>query len=83
MPSPAPVAPPTTTALAILMATGIGLSFFLALGAYPLFDVDEGAFSGATLEMFQRGDFLSTTLNGAPFGPTHRSAWGRDTSCGA
>lgn len=66
MPSPAPVAPPTSTALAILMATGIGLSFFLGLGAYPLFDVDEGAFSGATLEMFQRGDFLSTTLNGAP-----------------
>ncbi|HET7197134.1 MAG TPA: glycosyltransferase family 39 protein, partial [Burkholderiales bacterium] len=26
----------------------------------------EGAFSQATLEMFQRGDFLSTYLNGAP-----------------
>jgi len=41
-------------------------SFFWMLGAAPLFDVDEGAFSQATLEMFQRGDFLSTTLNGQP-----------------
>ena len=36
------------------------------LGAAPLFDVDEGAFSQATMEMFQRGDFLSTYLNGVP-----------------
>src|SRR5690349_13362513 len=36
------------------------------LGTPPLFDVDEGAFSEATLEMFQRGDFLSTYLNGEP-----------------
>jgi hypothetical protein len=41
-------------------------SFFWMLGAAPLFDVDEGAFSQATLEMFQRGDFLSTYLNGEP-----------------
>lgn len=41
-------------------------SFFWMLGAAPLFDVDEGAFSQATMEMFQRGDFLSTTLNGQP-----------------
>src|SRR5882762_9607793 len=41
-------------------------SFFWMLGAAPLFDVDEGAFSQATLEMFQRGDFLSTYLNGNP-----------------
>ena len=41
------------------------LSFFLCLGAAPLFDVDEGAFSEATREMFERGDFLSTYLNGA------------------
>jgi len=40
--------------------------FFWMLGAAPLFDVDEGAFSQATLEMFQRGDFLSTYLNGQP-----------------
>jgi len=41
-------------------------SFFWMLGAAPLFDVDEGAFSQATLEMFERGDFLSTYLNGEP-----------------
>lgn len=40
------------------------LVFFLRLGASPLFDVDEGAFSEATREMFARGDFLSTYLNG-------------------
>ena len=41
-------------------------SFFWMLGYAPLFDVDEGAFSQATMEMFQRGDFLSTYLNGQP-----------------
>ena len=40
------------------------LAFFLRLGAAPLFDVDEGAFSEATREMFARGDFLSTFLDG-------------------
>src|SRR3954465_11823731 len=44
----------------------VAASFFWMLGAAPLFDVDEGAFSEATLEMFQRGDFLSTYLNGEP-----------------
>ena len=41
-------------------------SFLLYLGGAPLFDVDEGAFSEATREMFERGDFLFTYLNGAP-----------------
>jgi 4-amino-4-deoxy-L-arabinose transferase-like glycosyltransferase len=36
------------------------------LGLYPLFDVDEGAFSEATREILQSGDWLSTTLNGLP-----------------
>jgi len=49
-----------------LAAITIVLGFFWMLGAAPLFDVDEGAFSQATLEMFQRGDFLSTYLNGEP-----------------
>lgn len=44
----------------------VAVSFFWMLGAAPLFDVDEGAFSQATLEMFERGDFLSTYLNGQP-----------------
>lgn len=41
-------------------------TFLLALGVAPLFDVDEGAFSEATREMFERGDFLFTYLNGEP-----------------
>src|SRR5574339_1298090 len=49
-----------------LTAVAVLASFFWMLGAAPLFDVDEGAFSQATLEMFQRGDFLSTYLNGLP-----------------
>jgi 4-amino-4-deoxy-L-arabinose transferase-like glycosyltransferase len=49
-----------------LAAITVAASFFWLLGAAPLFDVDEGAFSQATMEMFQRGDFLSTYLNGEP-----------------
>lgn len=40
--------------------------FFYNLGQAPLFDVDEGAFSEATREMFERNDFISTYLNGKP-----------------
>jgi 4-amino-4-deoxy-L-arabinose transferase-like glycosyltransferase len=39
---------------------------FFALGTPPLFDLDEGAFTAATTEMFLRGDFLSTYLLGEP-----------------
>ena len=52
--------------LVILAVSAVLASFFFLLGRAPLFDVDEGAFSQATLEMFQRGDFLSTYLNGNP-----------------
>jgi 4-amino-4-deoxy-L-arabinose transferase-like glycosyltransferase len=55
-----------TRSLAALAIIAVIASFFLRLGAAPLFDVDEGAFSQATMEMFQRGDFLSTYLNGMP-----------------
>src|SRR5262245_24651969 len=55
-----------TRSLAALTVAAVIASFFLALGSAPLFDVDEGAFSQATMEMFQRGDFLSTYLNGVP-----------------
>jgi 4-amino-4-deoxy-L-arabinose transferase-like glycosyltransferase len=37
-----------------------------ALGATPLFDVDEGAFSEATREMIVHHDWMHTTLNGEP-----------------
>jgi len=40
------------------------LCFAYNLGAPPLFDLDEGAFSAATWEMLQRGDFITTYLNG-------------------
>lgn len=36
----------------------------LGLGAPPLFDLDEGAFSSATMEMLQRGDFVTTYMGG-------------------
>jgi len=55
-----------TRPLAALTVAAVLASFFLALGRAPLFDVDEGAFSQATMEMFQRRDFLSTYLNGIP-----------------
>lgn len=51
---------------ALLVAVALYLGLFLKLGDFPLFDVDEGAFSEATREMLERGDFVSTWLNGAP-----------------
>ncbi len=39
---------------------------FLALNTPPLFDLDEGAFTASTTEMFLRGDFLSSYLLGEP-----------------
>ena len=49
-----------------LMALAIGLAFFQNLGNAPLFDRDEGAFSEATREMVESGNYVSTTLNGEP-----------------
>jgi len=61
-----PQSPQNLRFFAALTVAAVLLSLFFALGRSPLFDVDEGAFSQATLEMFQRGDFLSTYLNGEP-----------------
>jgi 4-amino-4-deoxy-L-arabinose transferase-like glycosyltransferase len=47
-----------------LLALYCALVFFVNLGAAPLTDVDEGAFSEATREMLERGDFVTTYLNG-------------------
>ena len=58
--------------LAGVDATGLWLALFAFAGfwlnswAVPLFDLDEGAFTAATREMFERGDFLMTYLDGAP-----------------
>jgi len=56
----------STSVTATITVLAVALSLFLRLGHAPLFDVDEGAFSEATLEMFQSNDFLSTYLNGEP-----------------
>ena len=53
-------------ALLLLLGAAVLLGLFLNLGAMPLFDVDEGAFSEATREMLERGDYVSTWLNGQP-----------------
>jgi 4-amino-4-deoxy-L-arabinose transferase-like glycosyltransferase len=50
----------------VLLLVATGLAFFLNLGNAPLFDRDEGAFSEATREMVESGDYVSTTLNGEP-----------------
>ncbi len=50
--------------LAPILAIAIAMSFFWGLGNTPLFDEDEGAFSEATREMLQNGDYVITYLNG-------------------
>ena len=57
---------PAPLALPALLALAVWLGFFNQLGGFPLFDVDEGAFSEATREMLERGDFVTTWLNGQP-----------------
>ena len=47
-------------------AAGLLVLCLAWLGAAPLFDVDEGAFSEATREMLASGDWGHTTLNGEP-----------------
>lgn len=60
---PTDLAPPRPQLVLLIFLLPLA-AFFLRLGGAPLFDVDEGAFSEATREMFERGDFLSTYLNG-------------------
>ncbi len=49
-----------------LLALVIVVSFFTGIHDLPLFDLDEGAYAEATREMFERGNFLATYLNGQP-----------------
>lgn len=49
-----------------LLLAALALFPFLGLGIPPLFDLDEGAFTASTMEMFFRGDFLSSYLLGEP-----------------
>jgi 4-amino-4-deoxy-L-arabinose transferase-like glycosyltransferase len=55
-----------TDVACVLLLMGLCLTFFLRLGAPPLFDWDEGAFSEATREMLASKDWISITLNGSP-----------------
>lgn len=47
-----------------ILAAIVFVSFYAALGAMPLFDLDEGAFGEATREMLANGNFITTYLNG-------------------
>lgn len=49
-----------------LLAAAALLGFFSQTWNTPLFDLDEGAFSEATLEMLHSGNYLTTTLDGEP-----------------
>lgn len=51
---------------AVVLTLALLVGFFLDLGTPPLFDRDEGAFSEATREMFETGDFISPQLNAEP-----------------
>lgn len=59
-------APPLGRRIWIAWALLLGAMLLGGLGAAPLFDVDEGAFSEATREMLASGDWGHTTLNGEP-----------------
>jgi 4-amino-4-deoxy-L-arabinose transferase-like glycosyltransferase len=50
--------------LKLLLFFTIIFAFFINLGFVPLFDLDEGAFSEATREMLESGNYLTTYLNG-------------------
>ncbi|TAM11283.1 MAG: glycosyltransferase family 39 protein [Nevskiaceae bacterium] len=60
----APGAVPRVWWLVLLAAAFIG--FASNIWNAPLFDLDEGAFSEATVEMIHSGNWLTTTLDGAP-----------------
>lgn len=59
-----PAAPRATGGAVWPVALALLAITLFQLGAAPLFDVDEGAFSEATREMLASGDWLHTTLNG-------------------
>ena len=50
--------------LALFLALWLGL--FWQLGSVPLFDLDEGAFTEATREMLESGNFITPHKDGEP-----------------
>ena len=53
--------------LIVIAIAGVLINYYFPLALFPLTDLDEGAYSGVTREMFMRGDWLSTYLNGEPW----------------
>lgn len=62
--SPSPLERFLTSPWMLLPALWLG--FFWLLGDSALYDLDEGAFTAATREMFERGNFVAPYLNGEP-----------------
>jgi 4-amino-4-deoxy-L-arabinose transferase-like glycosyltransferase len=52
--------------LGVALGVAVFAAFFFNLHGFPLFDLDEGAFSEATRDMLARGDFIATYLYGEP-----------------
>ncbi len=50
----------------LLLVLVLVLSFFWQLGAMPLYDLDEGAFTEATREMLDSGNFITPHKDGEP-----------------
>ncbi|MCU0765810.1 MAG: glycosyltransferase family 39 protein [Gammaproteobacteria bacterium] len=50
----------------LIAVVALALAFWWQLGALPLTDVDEGAFSEATREMVASGNYVSPRLDGEP-----------------
>ena len=49
-----------------MLAAVLALSFFWQLGAVPLYDLDEGAFTEATREMVASGNYITPHKDGQP-----------------
>jgi 4-amino-4-deoxy-L-arabinose transferase-like glycosyltransferase len=56
----------TPPAAFALLALAVWLAFFWQLGAVPLYDLDEGAFTEATREMLESGNFITPHRDGEP-----------------
>ena len=49
-----------------ILAAAVLLAFFWQLGAVPLYDLDEGAFTEATREMLSSGTYITPHKDGEP-----------------
>lgn len=63
-----PAAEPLTRAVTSrwILAAAVLLAFFWQLGAVPLYDLDEGAFTEATREMLSSGNYITPHKDGEP-----------------